>query len=127
MSLRIEEAKKLLDRLKEDARDGIPIVVEGKNDRKALKHLGVEGKIIGLQETKGGLRGAALINKIRAALNNRKTVIILTDPDAEGRRLCALLSRMLEEELGVHPDTSYRKMTRLFGKSAVEQLLGLEF
>ena len=110
-----EKGLELLEKLRGEAADGIPIVVEGINDEKALKGLGVSGTIV-------KLKGKYSLNQIAEQLASKfKRAIILTDADYEGRKLAAQISKLLEQ-YGAHPDLRYLKMTRLLGKTAVEQL-----
>ncbi len=110
-----EKGLKLLEKLKEEAEDGIPVVVEGINDEKALKGLGVSGTIV-------KLKGKHSLSEVAEKIASKfKRAIILTDADYEGRKLAAQISKLLEQ-YGSHPDLRYLKMTRLLGKTAVEQL-----
>ena len=70
---RFLELMDVLEELKEKARDGWVIVVEGKRDERALRMLGIEGEIIVFSSFR------EVVDKIR----DRK-VIILTDYDRRG-------------------------------------------
>jgi len=119
-SKRTEAAIKLLEQLKTDAESGIPILVEGLRDKKALKELGVSGNLVQLQVTKSL---DAIAEEL--ARGRHRRVIILTDPDSEGGKIAARIASLLEQ-YGTHPDLRYRKIARLAGKTAVEQLRSFE-
>jgi 5S rRNA maturation endonuclease (ribonuclease M5) len=109
----LEEAKRLLEDLRETK---IPIIVEGRRDEKALRTLGVSAEIRRIQES-----GPVTETVWDLKRKGHKSAIILTDPDREGAKIARLAASALED-FGMHPVTGFRKMTRLFGKSAVEQL-----
>ena len=109
----LAEANRLLSDLKESA---LPILVEGRNDEKALRRLGVEGDIRRIQESGPIAKTAEDLKK-----KGIKAAIILTGPDNEGVKIARLIASALEA-FGMHPEMRYRKMTKLFGKTAVEQL-----
>ncbi|MFH0961634.1 MAG: toprim domain-containing protein [archaeon] len=112
----LKEAKKLLSELKES---GLPIIVEGRNDEKALRTLGITNPVLRVSEKPGPVQ-----KKVAEDLRKEtkaKSAIILTDPDREGAKLANLVAQTLED-FGMHPVMHFRKMTKLFGKSAVEQL-----
>lgn len=115
----MEKATELLEALKADAAAGIPVLVEGKRDEKALKELGVVGKLV--QSQKRSLDAIAE----ELARSRPRRVIILTDPDREGGKIAARIASLLEQ-YGTHPDLRYRKLARLTGKTAVEQLRSFE-
>ena len=110
-----KKGNELLERLKEENLEGIPIVVEGVNDEKALKGLGFTGTII-------KLKGKDSLNKVAQGVASKfKRAIILTDADKEGRKLAAQVSYLLEQ-YGTHPDLRYLRITQLLGHTAIEQL-----
>ncbi len=109
----LEEARRLLRELRET---DLPILVEGRNDEKALRSLGITAEVRRIQES-----GPVAVTVWDLKRKGRKAAIILTDPDREGAKIARLAASALEDS-GIHPEVRYRKMTRLFGKSAVEQL-----
>jgi 5S rRNA maturation endonuclease (ribonuclease M5) len=109
----LREANRLLDELRET---DLPILVEGRRDEKALRRLGVVTEIQRIQES-GPVAKTAENLKRKGA----KAAIILTDPDNEGGKIAHLIASALEDS-GMHPVMQFRKMTKLFGKTAVEQL-----
>lgn len=113
---RLEEAEELLARLREEK---IPIIVEGIRDEKALRSLGVTSEMHRIQ----GLGPGSAVAKVAERLKRKgeRSAIILTDPDKEGAKIARTVASALED-FGMHPVMRYRKMTKLFGKAAVEQL-----
>lgn len=94
----MNEFIKALNELIERSKDGAIILVEGRKDVKALRELGVEGKIIPISN----IPKANLIEKIDG------DVIILTDWDRKGEILKRdLFSKLLSN--GIVADTEIRK------------------
>ena len=84
----VEKIFKSLEDLKEKNRS-IPIVVEGKNDVKALRRLSFEGEIL-------PLHSRVTIEKFCRDISiNHNEVILLLDWDSKGKRLTASLIRHL--------------------------------
>lgn len=84
----VEKIFKSLEDLKERNRS-IPIVVEGKNDIKALRRLSFEGEIL-------PLHSRVTIEKFSRDISiNHKEVILLLDWDSKGKRLTSSLIRHL--------------------------------
>ncbi|MEM0135250.1 MAG: toprim domain-containing protein [Thermoplasmatales archaeon] len=84
----VEKIFKSLEDLKERNRS-IPIVVEGKNDIRALRSLNFEGEIL-------TLHSRVTIEKFSRNLsNNYKEVILLLDWDSKGKKLTSSLIRHL--------------------------------
>ncbi|MBC7081052.1 MAG: toprim domain-containing protein [Thermoplasmatales archaeon] len=91
------EIEKAIEKLKEENRS-IPIIVEGEKDVKALHELDVRGEIITLHGSVSNLCDEIALKY--------KEVIILTDWDEEGWKLC----RRIEENLRgrIKCNTDYR-------------------
>ncbi|ADB58174.1 toprim domain-containing protein [Archaeoglobus profundus] len=108
---------KALEELIERARDGAVVLVEGRRDVKALRELGVEGKILPISN----IPRAKLIELVEG------DVIILTDWDEKGERL----KREIFEKLlsnGVVADVSIRrKIFSAVNVTEVEDLAKLVF
>ena len=81
---RLEEIENILKELI-DLNSQIPILVEGRKDKKTLKELGVMGEIIKLNT------GNSLFNMCEKLSAEHDKVIILTDWDRRGGQLCRLL------------------------------------
>ncbi len=97
--------------LKSDA----AIIVEGKKDRSALEKLGISCKIFVL--SKKPL--FAVAEEVSAA---HREAIVLTDLDAEGRRLYGKLNTLLQQ-LGVKVDNRLRNF--LFRNTKLRQIEGM--
>jgi 5S rRNA maturation endonuclease (ribonuclease M5) len=102
---RLEKIQKLLERLKAKSKKGIPIVVEGKKDLKALNNLGIFGSII-LAKTYGKsfLDVLGEIEKTRSL-----EVVLLFDFDRRGREWTHRLAYSLEG-LKITPNLVFYKM-----------------
>ncbi|MGC8561763.1 MAG: toprim domain-containing protein [Thermoplasmata archaeon] len=84
----VEKIFKSLEDLKERNRT-VPIVVEGKNDIKALRRLSFEGEIL-------PLHSRVTIEKFSRDISmNHKEVILMLDWDPKGKRLTSSLIRHL--------------------------------
>jgi len=108
--------RSLIDELIKYSEDGAIIIVEGKNDVKALRMLGVKGEIV----TSANCSNAKLVDKIR-----NRNVIILTDWDRRGDDLEKDLVTKFSS-WGVVPDTELRrKIFSIVGRTvtSVEDLV----
>ena len=107
----------LISKLIEISED-VPIIVEGARDRRALRELGIPGKIYTIHEPID-----VLAEKI--AVTGARRAIILTDYDRTGRALAGKLKRMLMNE-GVTPDFEIRReLKHLIGLEFIEELPSL--
>ncbi|MBX8636988.1 MAG: hypothetical protein KIS30_01080 [Thermoplasmata archaeon] len=96
----LEKMEKVIADLRE-LNSETPIIVEGQNDRKALRSLGIGGEII-------VLNGRHTIFEMCEELGRRyRRAIILTDWDRKGGQLCRALSHGLASN-GVRPDDRVR-------------------
>ncbi len=111
-----EKAKKLLELMIKENLKGIPILVEGITDKKALEQLGVKGAIFIIQGT-----GSKLYKIAEKVSNQSKRAIILTDPDHEGSRIAGQMAAILES-LGITPDLRFRRICSLLKFSQVAHL-----
>ncbi|MCL5874447.1 MAG: toprim domain-containing protein [Candidatus Thermoplasmatota archaeon] len=84
----VERIFKSLEDLKERNRS-IPIIVEGKNDIRALRRLNFEGEILQLHSL------MTIEGFCRNLSKNHKEVILLLDWDSKGKRLTSSLIRHL--------------------------------
>jgi 5S rRNA maturation endonuclease (ribonuclease M5) len=102
---RLEKIQKLLERLEAKAKNGIPIVVEGKNDTKALNKLGISGNII-LAKT----YGKSFLDVLSEIEQTRSLeVVLLFDFDRRGREWTQRLASSLEG-LKITPNLVFWKM-----------------
>lgn len=111
-----EKAVNLLKRMIEENLEGVPILVEGITDKKALRELGVKGDIFIIKGC-----GKPLVEIAEAISNQSKKVIILTDPDHAGARIAARMASVLEKH-GVNPDLRYRRICSLLKFSQVAHI-----
>ena len=87
---RIDMIIEVIMELSELSSSGVPILVEGKRDEKALKELGVDGRIIRLNQFRKRLF------ELSEELSSFKCVIILTDFDKEGEDLAEEIGRQVQ-------------------------------
>lgn len=98
----LENLMKSLSYLKEENR-GIPIIVEGRNDIRALRRLGFNGEIIQLP------RNLTLENFCRLLSQRYNNVILLMDWDTKGRRNILILTKYLRH-YGVSVNIDFWKL-----------------
>ena len=96
MSTRLEEKKekilKIIEKLAEESSKGIPIIVEGEKDTRALRILEIKGEII---EAKTA--GKSIMNVLSEVQRSTPAeVILLLDFDRRGKQLSKRLRRHLE-------------------------------
>jgi 5S rRNA maturation endonuclease (ribonuclease M5) len=82
---KFEDIEKTLKQIVSCSRDGVPIIVEGRRDKEALRKLKVPGRVICLKSSRNGFYD------FTANLADKREVIVLTDFDREGSRLAAKL------------------------------------
>jgi 5S rRNA maturation endonuclease (ribonuclease M5) len=91
---RLEKIQQLIDKLTEESTKGKPVVVEGKKDEKALRELGVNGKILTVKT--GGKSFLAATAEIEALFPAE--VILFLDFDRRGKEGTKRLRESLERE-----------------------------
>ncbi len=89
---RLEKIQKLLGRLEKQSAKGTPIVVEGKNDIKALHILGITGDII-LAKT-AGKSFLDVLSEIEH--KEKREIILLLDFDRRGKEWTSRMAHYLE-------------------------------
>jgi 5S rRNA maturation endonuclease (ribonuclease M5) len=94
---------KIIEELKIQAEEGIPVLVEGKKDEKALEELGIQGNFIKVSGS-----GLKLFEIAEIAAELSPSVIILTDFDRKGNELARRLSEDIQR-LGSHPNILFRR------------------
>jgi 5S rRNA maturation endonuclease (ribonuclease M5) len=82
--------------------DSAVVVVEGERDRRALRRLGVSGRVTLLHA------GRRMSELIRALSRPGQRVIVLTDWDREGGHLAHRLGELLSAE-GIRVDAEFRR------------------
>lgn len=88
---KLEKIQKLLERLATESAKGIPIIVEGPNDERALRALSISGEIISAKTSKSFMH---IISEIEE--RGQKEVILLLDFDRRGREWTKRLMQNLE-------------------------------
>ena len=78
---KMEETARLFDQLRTMSESGTPIIVEGRRDEAALRHLGIKGRIYCLKA-----RGESRHDFLER-LDGATDAIVLTDFDREGKKL----------------------------------------
>lgn len=111
----IAELLDLIAEIKDEVRDGTPILVEGRRDIVALNRLGIQGEIMPVCGS--GKRLIEIVDQLRGF----PQVIILCDLDKEGSKLTRWLKRNLEES-GVVPNLWYRNELRKLTKNRVKTI-----
>lgn len=91
---RLERLERALAQLAEDSHDA-PVLVEGPNDARALRALGVRGEI--LVYNRAGVSILDTADRLRA----RKRLILLFDWDRKGGHLTRLMRDQLEGQVGL--------------------------
>jgi len=102
---RLEKINKVIERLKTQSVRGIPIVVEGRNDVKALHRLGIIGDIILAKSS-----GKSFLDVI-SEIEQRKSreVVLLFDFDRAGKEWTRRTSNCLEG-MKITPNLVFWKM-----------------
>lgn len=88
---RLEAVKELVEAVAAHSRRGVPIIVEGPNDVKTLRRLGIPGPVFCAKSRRLGL--VDFLDSIAA----HSEVVVLTDFDKEGRALAWRLRRDLSQ------------------------------
>ena len=117
---RLEKIQKLLERLQKQSAKGTPIVVEGKNDVKALHRLGITGDFV-LAKTSG----KSFLDVLTEIEQKQKTeVILLFDFDRRGKEWTSRMSRCLEGQKIVPNLLFWRSLLGLVGRD-IKDIEGL--
>ncbi|KYK20858.1 hypothetical protein AYK25_04270 [Thermoplasmatales archaeon SM1-50] len=98
---KIEEFEQLLDALRED-NTSVPIIVEGDKDIAALRKLEIKGEIIRFN------KGQSVSDFCDNITQKHRKIILLTDWDWRGGRLCTSIKKHLENR--VECNITYRKL-----------------
>ena len=97
----LAQIEKILEELREKNKEA-PIIVEGIKDKIALQSLGITGEIITINA------GKSLTDFGDSISARYREIIILTDWDERGRKICAILIKNLSGR--VKCDTETRKL-----------------
>jgi 5S rRNA maturation endonuclease (ribonuclease M5) len=104
---RLDRLTELVKRLSDQSRRGTPIVVEGRKDEGSLRELGINGPILCLKA-----QGKSFFEFLESIGSNRK-VIVLTDFDAEGKKLAKMLVNELSKRRIKVDDSIWRQVGAL--------------
>jgi 5S rRNA maturation endonuclease (ribonuclease M5) len=94
---------------------GRALIVEGREDAKSLRNIGIKNEII-------ILHSGPRYKLIEHLVKKHKRVVILTDFDKEGKRLYGMLNRELAP-FGVHVDKHFREWLQ---KTTLDQIEGID-
>ena len=110
----LNELRNLINEMNESH---VPIIVEGRKDVKALRKIGIEGKIIKLNS------GKSIVNFCEDVARDYDEVILLLDWDRKGEELTEKTKKILQS-YGTKCILKYRKtIARIFPyASAVEEI-----
>lgn len=111
----LEGILEVLERIKREDED-VPIIVEGKKDVEALRELGIQRKMIKIKKGKTVFR---IIEGLRRKQHDK--VIILTDWDSSGGKLCYKIKKACESN-AIKYDVEYRKQMMKFLKKEVKDV-----
>lgn len=114
----LEQIEELLSELRACAAQGVPVLVEGADDERALRGLGMEGRIFRIS---GGSK--TLLNFLEG-LAGFKQIIILTDFDRAGDKLAKFCAGHLKR-LGVEPVVEFREKLKAILRKDVKDIEGL--
>ena len=117
---REEKLLQVLAFLAEQTRKGIPTLVEGKNDIKTLKMLGIEGAIISAKT--GGKSLLDVVSEVEKL--GVQEAILLFDFDRRGREWTGIVRRQLES-VRIKADLSFWLELRRFAGKEVKDVEGL--
>ncbi|MCJ7632225.1 toprim domain-containing protein [Candidatus Bathyarchaeota archaeon] len=113
----LERLSKVLERLGNKAASGVPIIVEGKKDVKALSKLGIIGEMI---QVKGS--GKVLEDCLDLAYSNE--VVIFVDFDKHGTELAKEISKIMESR-GVKADLIIWRGVQALVRKDIKDVEGL--
>jgi len=110
----LEGVIEVLEKIKKEDK-AIPVIVEGRKDMKALRSLGIERKIIRIK------KGKRIFRIIEGLRDDYDKVIILTDWDSTGGKLCYKIKKACESN-DINYDVEYRRQIIKFLKKEVKDV-----
>lgn len=114
----LEQVEELLGEIGKLAAEGVPILVEGSDDERALQELSVKGKILRVSSS-----SKTLLNFLEG-LSGFERVVILTDFDRAGDELADFCAKHLQK-LGVEPLVDPREKLKSLLHKNVKDVEGL--
>jgi 5S rRNA maturation endonuclease (ribonuclease M5) len=96
----------------------VPVIVEGRYDRKALNELGVKGRIVVLND------GRSILGTCEELSKENKSAVIMTDWDRRGGQLARLLIDALES-CDMKHNTDIRAQISYLAKKETKDVEGL--
>jgi len=114
---RLAEIEKVLEELVELSKDRV-ILIEGPKDRKALRSLGIKGKVFMVQSGGGPIKAAEYVSE------NGKKAVILTDWDRRGGTIAHETERQLSS-LGLEYDSGIRAKLSFLCKKYIKDVQSL--
>ena len=114
---RLEELEMLIEELRLE-NQGIPIIVEGENDERSLRAVGLNGEILKVNV------GQHIFNLCEDWSRRYETLIILTDWDRTGGRLARQIREGLEAN-GASYDLDLRARLARLSKKEIKDVEGL--
>ena len=114
----LERIEELLSELNVCSTQGVPILVEGADDERALRRLGVGGRIFRVSGS-----SKTLLNFLEG-LADSEQIIILTDFDRAGDKLAKFCAEHLKR-LGVGPVVEFREKLKALLRRDVKDIEGL--
>jgi len=113
----LEEVEKLLDELREYADEGIPIIVEGTRDKRALRELEVKGAVFQMSSKKTALN-------FLEGLARYEQVVVLTDFDRAGDELAEFCAKHIRR-IGPKPILDIRRKLKALLHRDVKDIQGM--
>ncbi|AEH07360.1 toprim domain-containing protein [Methanothermococcus okinawensis] len=107
-----------IDELKEESKNGKPILVEGKKDIESLKKLGIDGNFITVSHTPFFEIADELVK------NGVKEVILLTDFDRAGKHYAKEIIEELESN-GIKVNTNIRRDILIYSHGDLKDIESL--
>ena len=112
----LDDLKEALNKLAD--LEGVPIIVEGKKDEKALRELGITGPVVMLND------GLSIIDTCTKLSGEYKKAVILTDWDRKGGQLARQLMDALEAN-DMHHDNDIRATISRLSKKDIKDVESL--
>jgi 5S rRNA maturation endonuclease (ribonuclease M5) len=114
----LEQVEELLGELRECSIDGVPILVEGAADERALRKLDIKEKIFRISS------GSKTLLNFLENLAGFEQIVILTDFDRAGDKLAGFCAEHLRR-LGVEPIMDIREKLKALLRKDVKDIQGL--